>query len=83
MRDALEARIVAARGQGHHQRFLALLDDERRLSADARLACTFTAGRYAWDWQYNGFVTLPKHFFPQIGNLKCKRPPASSIPSAS
>lgn len=70
LRDALDARIAAARGQGHRQRFLALLDDESRLNADERLACTFAAGRYAWDWQYNGFVTLPKHFFPQIGNLK-------------
>jgi type III restriction enzyme len=40
------------------------------MSADARLQCVFKSGRYAWDWQYNGFVTLPKHFFPQIGNLK-------------
>ncbi len=40
------------------------------MSADERLQCVFAAGRYAWDWQYNGFVTLPKHFFPPIGNLK-------------
>lgn len=70
LRDALEARIVSARQKGHRQRFLALLGDEPRMSADERLQCVFSAGRYAWDWQYNGFVTLPKHFFPQIGNLK-------------
>lgn len=70
LRDALEARIVAGRRDGHRQRFLALLDDEPRMIADERLQCVFAAGRYAWDWQYNGFVTLPKHFFPQIGNLK-------------
>lgn len=70
LRDALAARIDAARGAGYKQRFLSLLDDEPHLSASERLQCVFTAGRYAWDWQYNGFVTLPRHFFAQIGNLK-------------
>lgn len=70
LRDALAARIDRVRQTGHRQRFLALLGDEERLSADQRLQCVFASGRYAWDWQYNGFVTLPKHFFPQIGNLK-------------
>lgn len=68
--DALAARIERARVGGHRQRFFSLLDDESRLSASERLQCVFRAGRYAWDWQYNGFVMLPKHFFPQIGNLK-------------
>jgi type III restriction enzyme len=66
----LAARIDAARAAGHRQRFLGLLEDEVRLSADERLQCVFATDRYAWDWQYNGFVDLPKHFFPQIGNLK-------------
>ncbi len=70
LRDALAARIKAARAAGHKQRFLGLLEDEARLSADQRLQCVFASGRYAWDWQYNGFVDLPRHFFPQIGNLK-------------
>lgn len=70
LRDVLAARIKAARAAGHKQRFLGLLEDEARLSADDRLQCVFSSGRYAWDWQYNGFVDLPKHFFPQIGNLK-------------
>jgi len=70
LRDALAARVDAVRAAGHRQRFLALLEDEARLGADERLQCIFAPGRYAWDWQYNGFVNLPKHFFPQIGNLK-------------
>ncbi len=70
LRDTLAMRIRAARAAGHKQRFLSLLEDEARLSADDRLQCVFASGRYAWDWQYNGFVDLPKHFFPQIGNLK-------------
>jgi type III restriction enzyme len=70
LRDVLATRINMARATGHKQRFLGLLEDEARLSADDRLQCVFASGRYAWDWQYNGFVDLPKHFFPQIGNLK-------------
>ncbi|MEO6226734.1 MAG: DEAD/DEAH box helicase family protein [Thermomonas sp.] len=70
LRDVLATRINAARSAGHKQRFLGLLENETCLSADDRLQCVFTSGRYAWDWQYNGFVNLPKHFFPQIGNLK-------------
>lgn len=68
--DTLAERIAKARRQGKQQRFLDLLGDETQMSADARLQCVFSSGRYAWDWQYNGFVTLPKHFFPQIGNLQ-------------
>lgn len=70
LRDVLATRIKTVRLAGHKQRFLGLLEDEARLSADDRLQCVFSSGRYAWDWQYNGFVDLPKHFFPQIGNLK-------------
>lgn len=70
LRDVLAARIGAARSAGYKQRFLGLLDDESRLGADERLQLTFASGRYGWDWQYNGFVELHKHFFPQIGNLK-------------
>jgi len=70
LREALGERIAAARRMGHRQRFLDLLGDETQMSADARLQCVFKSGRYAWDSLYNGFITLPKHFFPQIGNLK-------------
>lgn len=70
LRDVLAARVKSARDTGHRQRFLALLDDTPALTADARLECVFASGRYAWDYQYNGFVDLKRHFFPQIGNLK-------------
>ena len=70
LRDTLAERIKTARVSGHKQRFLALIEEEARISADERLQCVFSEGRYAWDWQYNGFVELGKHFFPQIGNLK-------------
>jgi len=68
--DVLAERIDRVRATGHRQRFLSLLEDEERLSADERLQRVFSSGHYSWDWQYNGYVSLPKHFFPQIGNLK-------------
>ncbi len=72
LRDALAERLAQARRGAGAQRFLALLSDETNISADERLQCVFTHGRYAWDYQYSGFVTLQKHFFPQIGNLKAQ-----------
>lgn len=53
-------------------RFHPLRRFESRLSADGALQRVFSSGHYAWDWQYNGFVTLKRHFFPQIGNLKAE-----------
>ncbi|MCK7508163.1 MAG: hypothetical protein MZV70_31660 [Desulfobacterales bacterium] len=32
----------------------------------------FEEGRYAYDSVYSGFAELPRHFFPQIGNLKAE-----------
>lgn len=70
LREALAAHLKKARRGAAKQRFLALLGDEPQLSADDRLQRVFSTGRYAWDSQYNGFIALKRHFFPQIGNLK-------------
>ena len=70
LREALADRLKHAKRGASVQGFLALLGDTERLSADDRLQRVFSAGRYAWDYQYHGFVTLKRHFFPQIGNLK-------------
>src|SRR4030067_2249193 len=37
--------------------------------SDGRCEMLFKQGRYAYDRSYRGFVELPKHFFPEIGNL--------------
>jgi type III restriction enzyme len=68
--DALATRLKVAMQRATSQGFLTLLGDEDRISADERLQCVFQQGRYAWDYQYTGFVALRRHFFPQIGNLK-------------
>ena len=38
--------------------------------ADGTCAMSFQWGRYAFDQPYRGYITLPKHFFPEIGNLR-------------
>lgn len=70
LREALAERLKKARRSAAQQGFFALLGDEPQLSADDRLQRVFSTGRYAWDSQYNGFIALNRHFFPQIGNLK-------------
>jgi type III restriction enzyme len=70
LREALAEKLKQAKRGAGAQGFLALLGDENHLSADTALERIFSAGHYAWDWQYNGFVTLQRHFYPQIGNLK-------------
>lgn len=70
LREALAGLLKKAERGAASQGFLALLKDEAHLSVSDGLQRTFKSGRYAWDWQYNGFVTLKRHFFPQIGNLK-------------
>lgn len=70
LREALADQLKRAKRGASAQGFLALLGDTERLAADDRLQRVFSAGRYAWDYQYHGFVTLRRHFFPQIGNLK-------------
>lgn len=70
LRDALARRLDGGRRAGSATRFAALWKDDVPLSVDDRLACVFRQGSYAWDYQYNGYVALARHFFPQIGNLK-------------
>ncbi len=49
-----------------------MLTDRERFSADGRCEMFFEGRRYAYDWLDSGFTDLPKHFFPQIGNLRVK-----------
>ena len=70
LRSELEARIDETKRQAmqqvHHQLLLAPED----FVVDAGSQVIFQQGRYAYDSIYCGFTELPKHFFPQIGNLK-------------
>lgn len=70
LRQVLAAQLKAAKHDATAQGLLSLLGDEARLSVGDDLQRVLSSGRYAWDWQYSGFTTLKRHFFPQIGNLK-------------
>ena len=70
LRSALETRINEAKRQAMqkvHQVFLLTPED---FAVNDRSQLVFEQGRYAYDSIYCGFTDLPKHFFPQIGNLK-------------
>lgn len=70
LRKALEEKMAAARRQAMqttHQQLLGLPDTFRTSSDEVMV---FANGRYAYDWPYVGFTALPKHFYPNIGNLR-------------
>ncbi len=72
LRSALEEKIKHHKRDAIkkvHQKLISSLD---AFSVDSRCEVIFQQGRYAYNWQYNGFRVLPKHFFPVIGDLKAE-----------
>jgi type III restriction enzyme len=69
LRAALEDKVKDAKRQAMHRIHQSLIAVPEQFSSTSDLQMVFEQGRYAYDWIYNGFVDLPKHFFPQIGNL--------------
>jgi type III restriction enzyme len=70
LREALENRIEDAKRHAMKKEYQTLLLRPEDFVADDRSQIVFQNGRYAFDWVYSGFTDLPKHFYPQIGNLK-------------
>jgi type III restriction enzyme len=70
LRSELETRIEEAKRQAMQQVHQQLLLAPEEFIVDARSQVVFQQGRYAYDSIYCGFTELPKHFYPQIGNLK-------------
>jgi type III restriction enzyme len=70
LRTALEDKIKAAKRTAMRKVHGSLLADPAQFTSDGRCEMVFQQGRYAYDWPYAGFTDLPKHFFPQIGNLR-------------
>lgn len=70
LREALEHKIQEAKRGAMKSVYQSLIEvaDDFSSSGDAEMV--FQSGRYAYDFIYSGFTELPKHFFPQIGNLK-------------
>ncbi len=69
LRASLENKIRAAKQQALRKVHQYLLMTPERFTSDGRCEMVFEQGRYAYDWPYAGFTKLPKHFFPEIGNL--------------
>lgn len=70
LRESLKNRIEDIKRQAMKKEHQTLLLRPEDFIADDRSQIVFQQGRYAFDWAYSGFSDLPKHFFPQIGNLK-------------
>ncbi|MHB8121415.1 MAG: DEAD/DEAH box helicase [Desulfuromonadaceae bacterium] len=70
LRSALETRICEAKKQAMQQVHQQLLLSPDDFIVNDSCQVIFEQGRYAYDSIYCGFTDLPKHFFPQIGNLK-------------
>lgn len=72
LRMALEAKIKDAKREAMRKVYQAFLIEPDQFASDGRCEMVFEQGRYEYDRAYSGFVQLPKHFFPQIGNLDAK-----------
>jgi type III restriction enzyme len=70
LRSALERKLVEVKRQAMQKVHQSLLLDPEEFAVNDRSQVVFEQGRYAYDSIYCGFTDLPKHFFPQIGNLK-------------
>lgn len=70
LRDVLETKIGEAKRWAMQRVHQLLLLAPNEFVVNDRSHVIFEQGRYAYDWSYCGITELPKHFFPQIGNLK-------------
>ncbi len=70
LRAALAEKVKAARHAALRRNYQLLLTDPQKFSASEQCGMIFEQARYAYNWPYAGFTSLPKHFFPVIGDLK-------------
>ncbi|HDH05363.1 MAG TPA: hypothetical protein ENH01_06595 [Nitrospirae bacterium] len=68
LRAALEVKIKEAKRHLMGRIHMVLFLNAEVFASDGRGEMIFEQGRYAYDRPYCGFVDLPKHFFPEIGN---------------
>ncbi|QXP85818.1 DEAD/DEAH box helicase [Methylococcus sp. Mc7] len=70
LRGALQRKIAAGLVQAKQRVFDGLFADESGFAVRDEHSIVLEQGRYAYDFQYTGFIPLKRHFFPVIGNLK-------------
>ena len=69
LREALERKMQDAKQEAMKNVYQTLMVVENNFSVRSDVGMVFQNGRYAYDSIYSGSIELPKHFFPQIGNL--------------
>ncbi len=70
LRNALENKIKSAKRLALANIYKELVKIPANFKTDNDVNFVFQNAKYAFDYAYSGFTELPKHFFPQIGNLK-------------
>lgn len=70
LRGALQRKMAAGLVLAKQKVFDNLFADEANFSVRDEHNIVLEQGRYAYDFQYTGFLPLKRHFFPVIGNLK-------------
>ena len=70
LRNAFEEKINEVKHLAMKKVHQTLLLNPEDFSVTDKIQVIFEQGQYAYDSTYCGFTELPKHFFPQIGNLK-------------
>lgn len=70
LRGALERKMAAGLVLAKQQAFQSLLTDESQFAVTDEHVIELKQGRYAYDFPYTGLMSLGRHFFPVIGNLK-------------
>lgn len=69
LRGALEEKIKNAKFDAMHREYQRLLAIPGNFKVSDDLVTVFEEGRYSYNFRYQGFQMLPKHFFPEIGDL--------------
>ncbi len=70
LREALERKMQQAKDEAMKKVYQTLIGNPSEFTSAGNAEIVFESGRYAYDYVYSGFIELPKHFFPHIGNLK-------------
>lgn len=70
LRRALERKMAAGLVRTKQLVLEGLFGDESRFTVRDEHSIVLEQGRYAYDFQYTGFIALKRHFFPVIANLK-------------
>jgi type III restriction enzyme len=73
LKNAIQGKIKSyrdAKSKESYNRLLFGPEADKAIEASPEFCFNFEEARYAPNWYYEGGYKLPKHFFPEIGELK-------------